>query len=329
LEAMAEETDGEFVPLDEVSYKPTDGWTKDAPPDFFSITDYKARQLARSSVYRAWRIKIPTGGLYITGYTDIIGKNVNRLDQIIVLERQCETTVQAGREVFLPAWVYGAFTGDNTVGEDVYANTITTPEPIVDADSELAKKCIYRGGVSYDQERGILFTSDPLTMVDAAGLLQPAKLRYRTAVAIRDEKTEALNRYTRERNYGTQTGTKPYEIRREEIVSRSIPTYDKNFGVTAVDFYQSAADREADYYLDLKEREWRNLAPSEATYSGILPLLLDGAIQHVVYSGGNNGPSVTRVSRNDELKNYITPYRERRQRANIAAFLAANPNWDR
>lgn len=315
LEALAEETDGEFVPLDEVSYKPTGGWENDSTTEFLSIPLYKNRKLAQGSVRRAWRIKIPAGGLYITGYTDITGKRVNRLDQLIVLERQCETTVQAGREVFRPAWVYGAFIGDNTVGDNVYSNTITTPEPIVDPDSELAKKCIYQGGVSYDQERGILFTADQLMLIDdTKRTVQPAKLRYRVAVAVRDEETEALYRYTRERSYGTQTGTKPYEIRRDEIVSRSIPTYDKFFNVTAVDFYQTAADREADYYLDLKEQEWNKLAPSEATYTGIVPLLLDGAIQHVVYSGGNNGPSTTRVSRNNELKLYITPYKERRQR---------------
>lgn len=325
LEALAEETDGEFVLLDDVSYKPTGGWENDSTTEFLSIPLYKNRKLAQGSVRRAWRIKIPADGLYIPGYTDVTGKKVKRLDQLIVFERQCETTTQAGREVFRPAWVYGAFIGDNTVGDDVYSNTITTPEPIVDADSELAKKCIYQGGVSYDQERGVLFTADQLTMIDdTKRTVQPAKLRYRVAVAVRDETTEAIYRYTRERTYGTQTGTKPYEIRRDEIVSRSIPTYDKSFNVTVVDFFQSAADAEADYYLDLKEREWQSLAPSEATYSGIIPLLLDGAIQHVVYSGGNNGPAATRVSRNNELKQYITPYKERRQREAIkgASLLA-------
>ncbi len=324
LEPMADETSGESVELDKASYKPAGGWTFDDKDEFHNITDLKARNLARQSVYRKWRPKIPAGGLELPGYSQITGKKITRLDQLVLLDRQVETQVQQGRETYLPAWVYGAYEGDNTIGDNAYANTIDEPEPITDRNSDLAKKCILHDSASYDQDKGILTIGRALTLQDAAGKMQPAKLRYRCAVNVRDETTDALFRYTRLRTYGTKDGTKPYEIRREEITARTVPTYDKSFTAVSVDYIRLDADTEADYYLDLKEREWRDLAPSEGTYAGIIALCLDGAIQHIVYSAGDGQPPMTRISRNDENRNYITPYKERRQREALkgAALLA-------
>lgn len=349
IEWLAEETDGEYVLLDDVSYKPTLGWAASDPEaGFASFTDKKLRKLAQGSVYRVARIKIPSGGLHLPGYSDLKEKKIARVDQLIVLDHQLATETQHGVEVYTRPWLYGAFTNDDNVGDDVGANTVTKPEPIVDRDSDLAKKCTLPDSGSYDQEKGILrlgemvfytpTVSEPPLFFGAdaavAGTRQPAKLRWRVAVMVRDEDTGAIERYIRKREYGTPPGsdepTAPEVIRREEITFRTIPVYDTRYNVTSIEYYRIAADKEADYYLDQREKEWRDLTPSEASYAWIIPLQLDGAIQHVVYSGGVDQPAVTRISRNNEMKKYITPYKERRRneqvRGMIARFVAANPN---
>lgn len=328
LEFLAEETDGEFVLLDDVSYKPTGGWHMADVPNFDSISDKKHRELARNSVYRVARIKIPAGGLAIPGYTEETGKKITRVDQIVPLEHQAETEIQHGREVFVRPWLFGAFTGDANIGDDIGENTLDKPEPITDRDSELAKKCTLQDSGSYDHDKGVLYLSQPVFYIDEAGTRQPAKLRWRVAVMIRDEETGAVARYIRKRSYGPPPGstttTKAETIRREEVFYSFVAKYKPDYTDDGVDKRgQTAADQEADYYLDQREKEWQTLTPSEAAYGWIIPLVLDGAIQHVVYSGGIDQPPTTRISRNTEMKKYKTPYKEQRRANELKALLAA------
>lgn len=336
LEFLAEETHGEFVLMDEVSYKPTDGWHMADVPNFdSSIADTKHRELARNSVYRVARIKIPDDGLAIPGYTDATDKKIKRLDQLIPLDHQADTERQKLTEVFIRPWIYGAFAGDANIGDDVGVNNLTEPEPIWDRDSELAKKSILPDSGTYDQERFVLHLSQSVFYIPeadeevdgvtvTAGTRQPARLRWRVGVMIRDEETGALVRYIRKRDYGAPPGstspTKAEVIRRDEISVRYYPFYNTDYSVSGIADNLEDADKEADYYLDQREKEWQTLTPSEAAYGWIIPLVLDGAIQHVVYSGGVDQPPTTRISRNTEMRKYITPFRERRRAARIKAF---------
>lgn len=329
LEAVAEETDGEFVLLDDVSYKPAAGWKAavDHPNFDSSISDVKLRQLARDSVYKTYRFVIPADGLAIPGYTDETGKKIKRVDQIVVLDHQAETEIQHAREVFVRPWLFGAFSGDANMGDDVGEKNLTEPEPITDRDSELAKKTLLPDAGSYDQDRGVLFVGQPLMLADTDGQAIPAKLRYRVAVLIRDEETGAIARYIRKRDYGPPPGsttqTKAEIIRREEVFYSFVAKYKPDYSDDGVEKRgQTAADQEADYYLDQREKEWQTLTPSEAAYGWIIPLVLDGAIQHVVYSGGVDSPATTRISRNTEMKKYKTPYKEQRRNEQVKALLA-------
>lgn len=342
LEWLAEETDGTFVPIDEVSYKPAAGWHAADFPDFTSITtDDGHRELARQSVYRVARIKIPDDGLEIPGYTDLTEDKIKRHDQLANLERQCETEQQHGIEVFKRPYIYGAFTGDANIGDDVGDNTQTSPKPLETLTEQEAKECTLTDSGSYDHDKNILHLSQAVFYIPtadeeingvavSAGTRQPAQLRYRVAVHIRAEDTGAIERYIRKRDYGPPPGsttlTKAEVIRRDEITYRFVPTYEENFTVNSVrTIGRPEADKEADYYLNQREKQWINALQSEASYAGIfiLPsgLPLDGAIQHIVYSGGVDSPATTRMSRNNEMKKYITPYKERRRYEEVTLLL--------
>ena len=112
--------------------------------------------------------------------------------------------------------------------------------------------------------------------------------------------------------------TKPMILRREEIILRSVPQYDgKTFKVKKVEYDEKELNKQFDYYIDLEVKSWKNLEPSQATYGGIKRVRLDGAIQHVVWRFGESQPSITQVSRNNEMRDYITPYKERRLNSKI------------
>lgn len=339
LEWMAEQAEGflreggKFVPLDEVHYKPAGGWEAADVPDFTCIADKEYRELARNSVYRVARIKIPDGGLEIPGYTDLTENKITRLDQLVVLERQCETERQHGIEVFTRPYIYGAFTGDANIGDNVGANTQTEPKWLNSLPPDQQLECTLADSGSYDHQKNLLYLSQPIFYIPTAdqeingvavkaGTRQPAQLRYRVAVQIRREETGAIERYIRKRDYGPPPGsatpTKAEVIYRDEITYRFVPTYEEDFTVNSVrTIGRPEADKEADYYLNQREKQWINAAQAEASYAGIFisfaGLWLDGAIQHIVYSGGTNEPAMTRISRNTEMKKYITPYKERRQ----------------
>lgn len=323
VEPVALEKTGEYVPLDDVSYKPTEGWTFDATDEFHGIKDLKQRALAKASVYRAWRFKMPKKGLVLPGFTDLYKENVLRLDQFAILDRQCVQVVELGKKVFRPAWLYGAFVGSFTYGDNAYDNTIDEPQPIISPDTELAYKCIYRGGYSIDHERNIIITSDPLVEIidkDGAdkGKLKPAVLRFRTAVSVYRDKEDSLVRAVREHKLTSKPTTKPMILQREEIILRCVPEYEgKTFKVKKIEYNEKELNKEFDYYIDLEVKSWKNLEPAQATYAGIKRIRLDGAIQHIVWRFGESQAAITQVSRNNEMRQYITPYKERRLNAKI------------
>lgn len=331
LEAVALEPSGEYVPLEEASYKPAGGWGMTDHDQFQGIPteDLKSRALALESVFRAYRIKIPDDGLYVPGYTEATGKKVKRMDQLEILDRQCVQVVQLGEKQFQPPLVYGAYTGDGDFGPDAFANTVQDVVPITDLESDLAKVCPYRRGFKIDRKRGVVILAAPVVMTidEETELSGPAELRLRVAVNIRDEDTGGILRHTRERRYTPDKSKQPKIIRRDELVARTIPIYkpgSTEFEVLEVTDNLEEVDKEADYYLDREEESWRVQTPAEATYARIVPYSPDGVLYHVVWSFGNSRGAFTKLGYNTEVYNYITPYKERRLNANMRVLASTN-----
>lgn len=313
LEAVTRETTGDdaglYVLPDAASYKPAAGWLGSGE-SFEGVADLTSRAVAEEHLYRAFRVKIPAGGLEIPGYTDLTGKKVQRLEQLVLLDHQAEKEVQYGKSVYRAPWLYGAFdsVAANQLGDGALINFQTEPSPITDIDSDLARETIWRNGFAINSNLGIVFTNERGTLTNESGESGPALFRLRVAVHVRDDQTDEFYRYVRTRSYGTKTGTAAAILRHEEIVVRTVPVYAAGFRVTSIDYFRLSADIEADYYLDAQERAWRDDRPSEATYAGVYPVALDGAISHVVYSFGNPKPT-TRVARNTEFKEYLPPFK--------------------
>jgi hypothetical protein len=331
LEAVALEATGEYVPLDDASYKPADGWTTDATIDLDGISeaDAQIRQYAKASIYKCYRIKFTDGRVLIPGYTDETGDQVTRMDQLVILDRQCEQVEQLGKKEFLPSMVYGAFRDDDNLYG--FSNTLDEAKPIVDLESDLAKTSVYHHGHTIDTERGIVRLSTRCVHVnEETDEIEPAKLRLRIAVSVRDYSTGGVKRHTRERTYPGNNSTTPKILRHEEIVARSIPKYPNQAGLGgSFTKYENTnnveeIDKEADYYLDIEEQAYQTLYPADATYAGIVPYSPDGTLQHIVWTWGNGGPTTTRLGYNSELVNFITPYKQRRINANVQAVVGNN-----
>jgi hypothetical protein len=100
-------------------------------------------------------------------------------------------------------------------------------------------------------------------------------------------------------------------IHHEEMVYWSIPNYDlkNNHALKSTTDNSAAFDAEANFYLDAYQAEVQVITPGDATYAGLLPIPLDGAIRQVTWSTGPGG-ATTRASRNTEWNLAIPSYRE-------------------
>jgi hypothetical protein len=83
LEAVGQDVDGTIKPIDELSYKPDQGWSKQDPRFFSGVQDLLPRELAFRTVYKWYRVAGQAdGSLNIPG----IDSTVNSVDQLKMLE---------------------------------------------------------------------------------------------------------------------------------------------------------------------------------------------------------------------------------------------------
>ncbi len=95
-----------LVPIDKLSYKPANGWSLVDLPYFHQVAA-AFRALARKSVLRYYRIKVP---VTIPGYDGPDGSVVKVLEQLLPIEdEQVAQAVENGQLANLPASVQGVW----------------------------------------------------------------------------------------------------------------------------------------------------------------------------------------------------------------------------
>lgn len=253
LEAVGLDLDGTVKRIADLSYQPEDGWAKSNPRHFVDLQDKKARDLARQSVYRWYRVPaIPVGPderkLELPGYGKVL--TVSQLfleNEQVLVSLQTERVMLPGgatqeREVKkpLPARVFGYYWPGNNPGMTAdFADNIDPDDgqPRNKAnDSDLprhtASGADVRFGWSLNALQHRVEFSEPVfryVRVEALGFvfqgITPARLVLRTAVSIRDTKTRVLVRWTMERKTGLKNGTGAKIIRHDELQLTHFPVY--------------------------------------------------------------------------------------------------------
>lgn len=294
LEAVGKDTDGKIKKIDDLSYTPSTGWSKESPYDLLiDSTDEKVRALANETVFRWYRIK---DEISVVGYPqskklkDILPINDYLVDQDVDAD---------GVETPKKGKVDGVFWNDD-------------PGKVTDSTVRVE----YKKPWSLDGERGIVQFGDFVVSLDATtGDVSPANMYLTCSFSARDSENRQTVRYLYNRPVsGGIAGTKKKVIRRDEIIPTVKQNYDASGIPTTIDKNTGEVDQEINYYLDAAETAFVPSQAEAAEYAGIEVISPDGAIQQITWEVFSGRGAITRISRNSEHDPATPSYEEFRQK---------------
>ncbi len=293
-----------LVALERLSYRPSKGWAQIDLPAMNQVAD-KFRGLAQRSVFRYYRIQSP---ITVPGYTGspkgAEGGTV-RLEQVLPIEdEQVAVSLENGLPANQPALVFGVW----HAGKGGVENSAAKLAPAPDAPDQQGLSAIYRGAYTIDAARGLVIFAEPVyrnTHVSATGgsghevKCGPADLVLRAACSLRDAETSEPVRHVRYRQLGASGGSAVRYLKQDEIVLNHTPRYSDNYALEDVKTNLADVNTAADSRLDAAELEYEDQMPQSATYPGLAPIDLDGAIEHIEFQVGSSGATTT-VARHGE-----------------------------
>jgi hypothetical protein len=290
LEAVGMERDGEIKLIDDLSYKPTAGWSTVAPKLMDEIQGVEDRNLARNTVYRWYRVKLPAE---IGGFKDT---PVKFHKQILLLGMQVYTHKVLGKTQNRRDIVWGEYY-DPDEGE-------AAAETLDDIFDYLLSRAVVPYSHTVDQENCLIAFDEPVfKTTDEGTTLEPAEIKLRTAVQIRDAKTGEWIRHDKELDFDKAAGTDPRELVVSELRLDFSDGKERN---------RDKVDKELQKHLDIMKADYDFVTPEFVRYSGWLPVELDGAIQAVSWQMDQSGATTTVQRNNDDGSETTQAYQMRR-----------------
>jgi hypothetical protein len=337
LEPVGMEFDGSWKPIDQLSYRPKDGWRMqgNGPPSFGAIAPgnlpglpgnrkyQDAQALAQAYIYRAYRValtgadgngklKIPADGTKDDECT--------YHKQLILLPNMAQVTQDdLHRRTPAPARVMGRHTPLLGYG---FLNPIRLYER-TDIDTEV------RVPFSIDREHAIIMFSQyvyaykPIPVADGGSgsdsnrAFYPAEIVLETACHFADNKTFQLRRRDFSLDVPGGLSPQPLYVVKEQLQATNVATYlPATNELPKCDDNDSDIKPRADYYLRGELAKFVTDAAETTKYSGVAPIAPDGLISQVSVQfakGDKNCPSTT-ASANTEHSVYQPTYEGRRLR---------------
>lgn len=302
LQAVGEDRDGTIRPIDELAYRPADGWGAEPFSHFPNVADPDDRARALGTVFRWYRIQCTapdetTGTFHLPGDPGPI----RELWQILPLEPNLIETEPGvdGIQRPRPPFVDGVYWTGSADGENLAA----------------ARR--YAGPFTIDTARGIVCFARPVVKRSSAdGALAPAELYLTVAHPLHDFGTRTEVRFSSDRVLpGPAQGTGPRVIRRDDLAETIISRYSASHNPIETITNREALKAEAAAMLDAAEAEFQTFETAQVEYAGLVPIAPDGAIHQIVWSGGPHG-AITRAGRNQEFSSLVPGWNERRAMEN-------------
>lgn len=319
LEAVGRDVSGERIRLlEDLSYAPAEGFSLvDIEDALDGISDTDLQHLAKSSVFRLYRIKMPADGIDVPGYPD----KITDLKQLVLLPNLVATENVNGEPAPKEPIVYGVWWNEQDKAEN---NTTEAIKPMgVEVTTAYDKAALYPYHFSVnEQEYTVQFSQLVYKQtVDGDKLKnEPADLRLRIAVNIRDSKTRAFVYTPEDKPTAAANGTKPRVIRERSVVRTRYPEYGETFeDYTLVDNITEFKGY-ATEYLDNAYAEYAQNDPETLTYDWLrFDIDLDGAIQQISWSATGSTVGKTTVYRNNDVDRYMPTYQQLRYRRRLTA----------
>lgn len=305
LEAVGLDIDGSVKPIDDLTYKPSGGWIVDKNPALFlSVADQDKRNRAIKSVYRWYRITKQAHQDESPGPVPGYDGPVEHLWQVLPIRDVLTTTYAGpdGERQPRAAEVTGVYWPP---GSPEYTNTEAGTLVVGSDGRDLVARI--------NTAEGIVEFSQPVYRFSDDKDLLAADLVLKTSYPVRDLETRQEIRYGYERPIsGQPLGTGPHVVYRDDLVLTTRATYDDDGNLTGTVTNKATIDAESNKQAIEAAKEFTVEVGEDVTYSSIVRIEPDGAIQQVAWAGGLGG-ATTRASRNVEFSSIVPPYRRRRQ----------------
>lgn len=330
LEAVGKDTDHSIKPLKDLSYAPN----PDADDGGFSVSvlsgsfeglgdDLKARQLARETVFRWYRIKSQADGTMLVPGLDYFPQQsgdqeippppsstpvqegegyVTEIEQMLPVRRFLVETYEDadGNKKSQPAFVSGTFWSEDA-GLPRTTNTPNFTEVPVP--------------FSLYTKEGIVAFGSQVFKKDALNKGVVADLYLTTSYPVRLNSNNQYLRYQRERQIrNIPLGTGPHVLQRKEVELTSYAIYGED-GTTVTEVVTNidVARQEADFQIENLITEFGVDRSYEVWYRGIHPLPLDGATRQVTWIIDHKSGFYTKAALNTDTDPYVLSYREARR----------------
>lgn len=299
-EPVGREVDGSRKPIDQLSYKPADGWGSIDPWDFDALestyTDAATGEtlyhsdLAKSSVWRDYRISgQATGGFSPQALigSPVAPASIKDLGPFLgtLLSRDLATGER------LPAYARGTY-ADERLGYDNSKPNARFP-----------------GSITIDNEYRIVSFDTPLFKYDANGRPAPADVVLIAAYQCSKDGVPTRMEFLRPNPIGGVTAGEAIDVR-DEISREVIEAKAASNGVAS----DSAAKvaQQLNYYLDALAAKYVDVPAVNKRFGGLRTFRCDGQLRSITWSFSNREPPTTLVSWNCERSTAIVPYENRK-----------------
>lgn len=324
LEPVGLDKDSQIRLIDKLSYAPrpfgAPDWRNLDGPLFNNVRDIKCRDLAKKSVFRWYRIKVPIKLPWLK-------EPIESLSRIVPLgDKQILATIIEGKKEHLKPEVYGKFYegGDSTTStiEKITPDLFRHPEQV------------WRGGFDLDSDLAIVKFSDPVYQyVDPRTLrgipreairvsgnaMVPADLRLRIAINVRDAKTLGWNREEIGRTVDSKNKSNFIRYIRRDDVAREYyidPATGKHMDNVR------EVEKEGLHYINAAIAEYQNPLPCRMERAGLVKVEPDGAIQQVTLNIATSGFATTIINRNREDAILTLSFKEKRLAEKLKVLAA-------
>lgn len=290
---MAKETDGEYVPYDEVSYEPAGGWIETTDPyDLLpGQPDTVEHALANESVYRVFKIEEQSDGTQdVPDYGE-----VEDIEDLLPISHRLAESSDSGDQP-AHAFVQGKiWLEEDEDSLDGLINTVNT--------YRVKRKFVIDG------ERGLIFFDRPMVYLSEAEKWEPAELYIMVSYHVKTEKG-SYARYARQQNIPNGLGT--HVERRDDIERTVIATYtDDGLTPTGTTDNDTVINAELDETIEAAKNEFETEQSTVAGYNGTVPISLSGRVRQVAYTVRRHGGARTIAYWNNESEYGVLKRHER------------------
>jgi hypothetical protein len=281
LEAVGLDTDNQIKKLDDLSYKPAQGWNS-TWYDHFAEVDIDTRDLAFKTVWRWYR---PSGnwdgdGVQIDDYTQL-----ELLDHLVETEQDPDDIYRP-----LPPVVTGVYW------------------PLCDHPINTSASGIHAGHFRILKDIGVIeFEYPVIKWTDHKP--DEADLNLYVAYRVRKPDFDGWSVYTKDKAVSASTSATQYlTMRHPELTKyKIVDAFQGDVGDNLTDI-----DAEAESYLTRLEGTYDYTGADERKYNGLLAFATDGAIAQVQWEFGRGQLAFTRIGRYTEFDVYTAQQAQRK-----------------